>query len=107
LEVLEVLEGLVLLSEPLDFSDTLAAAFKSSSNKTLLTAFEYFPPFWRGLVRFDANLLFNDCNGDGARIGDVARVVVFGTLAGEGERVRALLGFILVGDGEDARECCF
>jgi hypothetical protein len=58
------------------------------------------------LVPLDANLLFNDCNGDGARIGDAPRVLVFGCtiLAGEGERVRVLLGFILLGDVEDARE---
>ena len=91
----------------MDFSDTLAAASSSPSPKTLLTAFEYFPLFWRELVPFEfANLLFNDCSGDGARIGDAARVAVFGcaTLAGEGERARTLFGCILMGDGGDARD---
>ena len=92
---------------PFDFSDTLAAALESSSPKTLLTALEYFPLVWRELTPFDfANLLFNDCNGDGARIGDAARVVVvvLASLAGDGDRERVLLDFILLGDGEDARE---
>ena len=80
----------------------LAAAFESSSPKSLLTAAECFPLFC-------ANLLFIDCNGDGARIGDAVRVVVdvffgFSTLAGDGDRDRVLLDFILFGDGEDARE---
>lgn len=93
---------------PFDFSETLAAALESSSPKTLLTAVEYFPLFC-------ANLLFIDCNGDGARIGDAvdvvvalaaAAVVVVGvsTLAGDGDRDRVLFDFILLGDGEDARE---
>lgn len=104
--------GLLLLPEvgvlPLDFSDTLVAALSTSSPKTLLTAAEYFP-----LPLDFASLLLIDCNGDGARIGDAARVVAvaaavvgFTTLADDGDRV--LLGCTLLGDGDDAREtrCC-
>ena len=92
-----VFVGLLLLLEL-----PLAAAFESSSPKSLLTAVECFSLFC-------ANLLFIDCNGDGARIGDAVRVVVdvfvgFNTLAGDGDRDRVLLDFILFGDGEDARE---
>ena len=89
----------------MDFPDALVAALESSSPKTLLTAAEYFP------LPFDfASLLFIDCNGDGARIGDAARVVVaaavvsFPTLAGDGDRDRVLLDCTLLGDGEEERE---